>query len=251
MEIEVGEVSRRLGVNDSRVRQMLRAGSLRGRRVGNSWLVLADDVVRMEMTRPRAGRPLAARRAWAALDLLDGGDAPWISDSARSQVRGYLARLDAPDAGRWLSLLRRRSAVIGARAHPAALRRLDDLGGALEAGAVEAARRGFDLVVVGTSVPELYLESIAWPSVARSLAIQESLHPNLLVRLPHEVWPFARGLVSDAALAADLLESTEPRAVAAGAARLDELLARWQLRHHSRHRASSPQRATGSSGPRP
>jgi hypothetical protein len=62
------------------------------------------------------------------------------------------------------------------------------------------------------------------------LAIRESIsEPNLLIRIPHDVWPFSDGAaVSDAALAADLLESAEPRAVSAGVSRLNDLLAEWQ-----------------------
>ena len=243
MEIDVKEASRRLGLDESRVRQLLRAGSLRGRRVGNSWVVLAEDLGRLEQNRPRAGRPLVARRAWAALDLLDSGRAAWLSDSARSQVRSHLARLEEPEPAVWLSLLRSRSDVIHALAHPAALKRLADVDSALCAGASEAVQRGFDLIALGEGVPEFYVEASAWPQIARSLAIRESAEPNLVVRIPRDIWPFdAAGAVSDAALAADLLESAEPRAVAAGASRLNELLAEWEQRrpqHRAQHRARS------------
>ena len=230
MEIEVKEASRRLGVNDSRVRKMLRAGSLRGRRVGNSWVVLVDDVARLENNRARAGRPLTARRAWAVLDLLDSGRAPWLPDSARSQVRSHLERLNQPGPEVWRSLLRNRSHVVHALAHPAALKRLADMDGVGRAGASEAAERGFDLVALGASVPEFYVEASAWPQIARSLAIRESRSgPNVVIRVPHDAWPFSdEAKVSDAALAADLLESAEPRAVSAGAGRLNDLLAEWQ-----------------------
>ena len=246
MEIEVKEASRRLGVDDSRVRQLLRAGSLRGRRVGNSWVVLVDDVARLEKNRIRAGRPLAARRAWAALDLLGSGRAPWLSDSARSQVRSHLARLDEPGPEVWLSLLRSRSDVVHALAHPAALKRIADVDGALRAGVSESVHRGFDLVALGDAIPEFYLEASSWPPVAQSLAIRESAEPNLVVRIPSDVWPFDEAsAVSDAALAADLLESAEPRAVAAGARRLNELLARWQREHRARQAARHRTRNDG------
>ena len=254
MEIEVKEAARRLGVDDSRVRQLLRSGSLRGRRVGNSWVVLVDDVARLEQNRIRSGRPLAARRAWAALDLIGSGRAPWLSDSARSQVRSHLARLDEPGPQVWLSLLRSRSDVVHALAHPAALKRIADLDGALRAGVPESVHRGFDLVALGDAVPEIYLEASAWPQVARSLAIRESpgsnAEPNLIVRLPRDVWPFGEAnAVSDAALAADLLDSAEPRAVAAGASRLNELLAQWQRDHHARRSAWHRVRIDGQPAP--
>jgi hypothetical protein len=115
------------------------------------------------------------------------------------------------------------------------LKRLAEVDGAVRAGSSEAVQRGFDLVALGDSVPEFYVEGSIWPQVARSLAIRESSEPNLVIRIPQDAWPFGRsGAVSDAALAADLLESAEPRAVAAGARRLNELLANWQRARRAR-----------------
>lgn len=229
MDLEINEAARRLGVTDSRVRQLLRAKTIRGRRVGNAWLVAAEDIARLESHRIRAGRPLAPRRAWAALDLLNAGQAPWVSASARSQVRSHLDRLEQPAPEVWLSLLRGRHSVIHASAHPAALRKLAQADRVLRTGVHLAAQRDFDLVALTGGDPEFYVEASAWPHVAQALDIRESWEPNVLIRVPREVWPFKddEGL-SDPALAADLLESAEPRAVAAGAARLNELLAHWQ-----------------------
>jgi hypothetical protein len=94
----------------------------------------------------------------------------------------------------------------------------------------EAAERGFDLVALGDGVPEFYVDDSAWPHLSRSLAIRESIsEPNLIIRIPQDVWPFDdRAAVSDAALAADLLQSAEPRAASAGASLLNDLLAAWQ-----------------------
>lgn len=242
MEIDVREASRRLGVNDSRVRQLLRAGDLRGRHVGNSWLVLVEDVARLERGRRRSGRPLAPKRAWAVLDLLDGRQASWLSGSARSQVRRYLVDLADPGAGDWQAALRARSRVLAVVAHPAAIGRLRNVNGVRAAGPGAAAQRGFDLVSLAEPRPEFYICEESWPEIARLLALRGGAEPNLKIRIPREVWPFADAdpsppglsedsvgdLVGDAVLAADLLESAEPRAVSAGVARLGELLANWK-----------------------
>ena len=233
MEINVAEASRRLGVNDSRVRQLLRAGELRGRRLGNSWLIPAEEVARRVRSERRPGRPLAPKRAWAVLDLLDGGRAAWLSDPARSQVRRYLADLDGPSADGWRAALRGRSRVRDVVAHPAAIDRLRRADGVQEVGAAAVVDRGFDVVDLAEPFPEFYVAAEVWPDLARSLALREAADPNVRIRLPKEVWPFGdpdpsgRAAVGDALLAADLLESDEPRAVAAGAARLDELLEAW------------------------
>lgn len=240
MEINVQEASRRLGVNDSRVRQLLRAGDLRGRHVGRSWLIQADDVARLERSVRRPGRPLAPKRAWAVLDLLVGGRAPWLSDSARSQVRRYVADLADPTPDDWRAALRQRSRVLDVLAHPAAIQRLRRDDAVMRAGASAAVDRGFDLLLLEEPVPEFYLATDRWPGLHRSLALRVGAEPNLRVRIPNEIWPFGRAddfsasEVGDAVLAADLLESAEPRAVAAGAARLGELLASWQSERASR-----------------
>jgi len=226
MEIAVKDAAQRLGITESRVRQLLHAGDLAGRRVGRSWLVAAEDVARLERQHRRPGRPIGPLRAWGLLDILNGGNAPWLSYSARSQVRSYMARLQDADGDEWRAVLRGRSHVIRAQAHPAALRRLQDADGVLPAGAAQAMQRGFDLVSFEEAIPEVYLQPEQWSTIAPALAIREdSPQANLLVRLPRGVWPFEGcNSVPDPAIAADLLEAPEPRAARAGAIRLDELL---------------------------
>lgn len=233
MELDVREAARRLGVNDSRVRQLLRAGELRGRRLGNSWLIPAEEVARRARSARGPGRPLAPKRAWAVLDLLDGGRAAWLSDPARSQVRRYLSGMVGAEPDGWRSALRGRSRVLDVVAHPAAIERLRGADGVHLAGSAAADGRRFDIVALAEPVPEFYVEGGRWPDLSRLLALREGPAPNLRIRVPREVWPFdgkdASGevVVRDAVVAADLLEADEPRAVAAGAARLDELLEAW------------------------
>lgn len=233
MEVNVAEAARRLGVNDSRVRQLLRAGELRGRRLGGSWLIPAEEVARRERSERRPGRPLAPKRAWGVLDLLDGGRAAWLSAPARSQVRRYLADLNGPSADGWRAALRGRSRVLDVAAHPAAIERLRRIDGVQQVGPIAVADRGFDVVDLAEPLPEFYVAAESWPELSRSLALREAADPNLRIRLPNEVWPFAdperlgHAVVGDAVLAADLLDADEPRAVAAGAVRLDELLESW------------------------
>lgn len=225
MDIAVKDAAQRLGVSESRVRQLLVAGDLNGRRIGRAWLVDGDDVARLRGQRRRSGRPVGPKRAWAIVDLLSGGRAPWLSYSERSQVRSYAARLDEPSADEWRGILRGRSELRPVRAHPAAVARLSQVENVLPAGAAEAVRRGFDLVAVGEPRPELYMPISEWDRIARSLALQPSHDADLIIRHPMMVWPFeGRDSVPDAAIAADLLHSAEPRAVRAGQLRLNELL---------------------------
>lgn len=227
MEISVREAARRLHRDERLVRRLIYAGDLSARQVGRHWLVAEDDVARLQGRRSPRGRPLGPRRAWALLDLLDGGPAEWVSSSARSQVRASARRLAQAGPDRWRAAVRGRSEVVRCVAHPAALRRLVSGDGVLIAGEDEAARRGFDLVVGGGGVMHVYAVPSLWPDLQRSLAIQPAPSgevANLLVQLPRLVWPFRGEKVSDAALAADLLDSAEPRAVRAGSQRLEELV---------------------------
>ncbi|WP_208322845.1 helix-turn-helix domain-containing protein [Mumia sp. ZJ1417] len=232
VEIVVSEAAERLGVGPSRVRQLLNAGDLQGRRAGRDWLVSADDVARLQGQRRRPGRPLGPLRAWGLLDLLEGGAAPWLSYSARSQVRSSMSRLRDVGADHWRSMLRGRSRVVRVVAHPAAIPRLLARPEVHAAGAVEAVRRGFDLVALESQRDEVYVPSEEWPALKKSLTLRDAgpgEEASLVVRMPERVWPFdSPGGVSDAALAADLLEAAEPRAVSAGDRRLSELLREWQ-----------------------
>lgn len=223
MELSVREAAERLGVDVSRVRQLIAADRLSARQVGRAWLVSAEDVNRLADHRPGPGRPLAPARAWALLDMLDGGSAPWLSPVARSQVRELMRRLDGADAGRWRSALRARSEVHRVQAHPAALRRLEDEPTVQPAGPERAARAGADLVAID-QVPEVYVQADEWPRLRRRLALREADEDgNLLVRVPAQVWPWQHNAAGRAALAADLLDSAEPRAVHAGAQVLNAL----------------------------
>lgn len=227
MDIAVQEAAARLGVHPTRVRQLVRSGDLAGHRVGRAWLVNPQDVARLAGQKARVGRPMAPARAWGLLDLLDGGSAPWLPPVGRSQVRHLLNRVNGADADRWRALLRARSHVLRVRAHPGAIARLMAEPQVLAAGAAEAARMGVDLVVLG-EVPQLYVLSERWPGLVRALYLVEaSPEPNLLARVPRGVWPFeGHSSPGVAALAADLLESAEPRAVSAGVAMLNELSSR-------------------------
>lgn len=53
----VDDVARALGVNDSRVRQLARAGALQGTRLGRAWLFTPEAVAEFKARPRRPGRP--------------------------------------------------------------------------------------------------------------------------------------------------------------------------------------------------
>lgn len=240
--VALEHAARLLAVDASRVRQLIEAGELRAQRIGRSWLVSQEDVALRRLDRPLPGRPLAAARAWAVLDLLDGGSAAWLSAPARSQVRQSLRRLAAADAARWRHALRARQQVLHLHAHSAAVVRLESEPAVLVAGPAAAAASGADLVIPSLGgASELYVPPDVWPELSRRYRLdadadagQERASANLIVRLPQGVWPFGvdTGRLDPASvprwpgpavLAADLLSHPEPRARGAGADLLNEL----------------------------
>jgi excisionase family DNA binding protein len=231
MDLSVAEAAERLGVDRSRVEQLLRSGRIAGRRAGRIWLVDGQSVANAQLHPSPAGRPMAPARAWGLLDLLGGGSAPWLPPVARSQVRARIVRLGEADAGAWRALLRARSDVHRVRVHPGALQQLlDDLGAdAVVAGPARAGQLGADIVDLDPG-PEIYVRSERWSAVVRRWHVHESVaEANLVVRIPRDVWPFVGGDAAvPAALAADLLESAEPRSVDAGQKMLRDLLKRYR-----------------------
>lgn len=232
VEIAVSEAAAQLGISEPRVRQLLVSGDLDGRRLGRMWLVSAESVAQMRLRGVRPpGRPLGPRRAWALLDLLAGGDAPWLTAPARSQLKGRMRGLAKATAGQWRAALRGRSDVTRCQIHPAAIPRLLNRKRVLAAGMAALRDRPFDLMVAEHAVDQAYVDPALWPSLSRTLAIRAAgsdnpaVVPNLTVFLPRIAWPFTdRHSLPDSVLAADLLDSAEPRAVNAGTERLIELL---------------------------
>jgi excisionase family DNA binding protein len=225
-DLSVAEAASALGVDDSRVRQMLRAGTLDGRHVGRSWVVSADSVSSVQANPSRVGRPFAPQRAWAVLDLLDGGQGDWLPRVARSQVRAQLRSLVGADAATWRSVLRARESRRPVKGHSAALSRLAGTKGVWLVGPSAASSAGADLIAPGAR-PEFYISDERWPALAHSLHLSEAdSGPDAFVRIPKGLWPFGPAGPGRAALAASLLDSGEWRAAKAGADVLNELAER-------------------------
>jgi hypothetical protein len=148
-----------------------------------------------------------------------------------TQLRTRLRGLAGAAPGEWRAALRGRSEVLPCRAHPAAIPRLAGHEGVLLAGLAALRERPFDLAIAEHVVDQVYVDPAQWSALSHALAIRPAgpdhpgVEPNLTVLLPRIVWPFpGRRELPDSVLAADLLDSAEPRAVRAGAQRLDELL---------------------------
>ncbi|WP_370944510.1 helix-turn-helix domain-containing protein [Amycolatopsis sp. cg5] len=97
--LSVQEAADSLGVHPSRVRSLLSAGQLAGRRIGSVWVV---NTAALERRRAAVagmrGRSLSTRVSWAAGALLDGQATPWLKSSERSRLRTRLSHHDQEEA---------------------------------------------------------------------------------------------------------------------------------------------------------
>lgn len=229
--LSVHQAAEALGVDDSRVRQLLRAGRLQGQRVGGRWLVDGASV-RNRMDRgASSGRPLSTRNAWGLLALLAGHRPAGLSDAERSRVAARLRNLAAHErlpAARLRELLEARAETRLYRVHSGMLASVLAHPDVVTAGVSAAMQAGADYVAPGRAEIYAHPDKVDGLEAAFGM-VRDHQRGNLLVRIPPaEVWPFltsANG--TDAPLpvvAADLLDIHEDRADAAAAGLLRPLL---------------------------
>ncbi len=82
MALSIPELAKRLNVNQSRARQLVQSGRIRGQRVGGRWIVEEADAAQYRPGKP-AGRPLSERSAWQLMSCF------W-DESPRHSLLGYL-----------------------------------------------------------------------------------------------------------------------------------------------------------------
>lgn len=235
--VSVHQAAQSLGVDDSRVRQLLHEGRLQGSRVGGRWIVEAGSVHDRKSAPPESGRPLSARNAWGALAILAGCRPAGLSDSERSRLHKRLRHLaaygDVP-TGRLQKLLAARAEVRRYRVHRSVLQPLLDDADVVRGGASAAPRVGADYVAPGRVELYVHPERIGKLEAGFGLVL-DARGGNLLVRIPPaSAWPFlvsAQQETGDgrdapaSVIAADLLDTKEDRALVAAAGILKPLLA--------------------------
>lgn len=88
--VSTAEAADRLGVSQRQVRNMVAHGQLDILEAASTLLITNDSLIRAMQTPRRAGRAWSPRVAWAALDLLGGGEAKWLQPSERYRLRQSL-----------------------------------------------------------------------------------------------------------------------------------------------------------------
>ena len=120
--IDVNQAAAVLGVDPRQVRKLAADGTLAGRKLGRTWLLVETSVRDRARLRSRAGRPLSADMAWHLLVACaragSGGD-PFAELSDRQlrwRIRTLLDR--APEPMNWPVWLRRRAVEHRLWLHP-------------------------------------------------------------------------------------------------------------------------------------
>lgn len=201
---------------------MVASGKLAGRRVGRAWLIDGATIAAAEGISRRRGRPLSPANAWAALDLLAGGNATWLSAVARSQLRAVLRSVRSGDDERWSALLQSRADTQFLAGHPSSVQRVVESPDVVVSGPKAARDHGLGVMTVD-AMPEAIIALTDWPRLSKDLHLaptQDRSQARLVAHFPR--WSGAleamRGnhKLAQLAVAADLLDSPESRVRAAG-----------------------------------
>lgn len=221
--VSTRDAAARLGVSERQVRNMVKQGRLQILAESTNLLITANSLERAAQTPRRTGRAWTPRIAWAALDLLSGGSAPWLQPAERYRLRQSLKGRSVDEVA---AAARNRAEVHRFRAAPEAAQMLlrhhiVPTGGSALANPDLAERFG---LASGASGVDGYVGSGTASNLAASLGMEPDREGKVVLR---EVafQDALRVKVPVAAVALDLTESTVSREHAAGRRVLEELLA--------------------------
>ncbi len=217
------ETAKLLGVSSEAVRKMLKTGRLEQAGVaGRAILIDTDSVHRAHRDGKRSGRLWTQRTAWAALAILSGAEATWLSASELWRLRQRLAVLSAAEVHQ---LARNRAVVHRYRGGESVKQKLSQALAVTGAGALEdpVLANAFGLAA-GAGMLEGYAKAGFAGMHARKLGLREDPVGDILIRELGFVQPLEGGKVPVAAIAVDLMDSIYIRERSAGRSKLEALL---------------------------
>ena len=239
--LNVREAAQALGVSPQRVRQMLVAGDLVGRRSSAGWMIEAE-AVQCRVGRVAVGRPVAATTAWAVIALLEAGASTEGGDTAgetvggvidrrlRHRARRLLGTLPDPsvDLDSWRVVLRARGRARRWWGHPGILARLADDPRCSRGGDVAVQAAG-DGLAGGSHRLVVYVHAAEVENLICRYRLREDPDGQVTVvvvpgSVPAGLGPQPGRLAPAAAAAGDLLDEADPRARQAGVHQLQALL---------------------------
>lgn len=216
--ISVHQAARRMGVSDQRVRALLQAGRLGGRKIGSVWIVEPTIVARSH-----GGRPLSASNAWGVLALLSGQNPLWLDPSVKSRIK---RRIRSGDLVSTLRNCEPRSGIVRWRVLPGDLSKIATEGHIIASG-LSVDRAELDVVGVGREL-DGYIERHDLARIAKRFRPdQEPDRPNLILRVPSHTWISAFDEAPLAVVAADLLDHVDARVARAAERVLEGLRVGW------------------------
>lgn len=212
--VSVADAARALGVSDRRIRALIRVGALAAQQVGGRWLVSRANVERRVRRRGRPGRPLGERNAWALVARLSGAEWPELSPWDRSRLKKRLAKRSL------LSLadeLRDRAEPQLFRGDERVHERLREDPDIVLSGVNAAAEYGVDIRAPGSVEAYVHRDRLHDLVYRYALRPAEIADANVVLRVVDGSVPRARqGVAPVAAVALDLLESSDDRSRRAG-----------------------------------
>jgi hypothetical protein len=222
MYVSSRDAAARLRVTERQIRNMVQQGQLEVLPGATNILITAESLARTAQTPRRTGRPWTQRTAWAAIDLLSGGTAPWLTPAERYRVRQSLKTLTVDQV---IATARNRATPRRFRAVPEAhsLLRHHIVPTGASAMAHRATAERFGLAGNGSGT-DGYVGPGTSVNIAASLGMVPDPQGNVVLR---EV-EFQDALQADvpvAAVALDLTEAVSTREQSAGRRVLEELLA--------------------------
>jgi len=217
-EMSVKSAAKHLGLSEQRVRALLKAGRIKGRKIGSAWIV--EGGAYLADSRPD-GRPLAGSNAWALLAILSKQDPSWVDPSVRSRLRRWIGQRDI------VRLIREsapRSVIHRWRVLPGDLQMIESLYPAVRTG-LSVPVSQLDIVPIPEAF-DAYVDQGALRAMERRFRPEfDSSNPNIVLRVPVQDWILSFQNAPAPVAAADLLLHDDPR-VARAAAQLLKGLAR-------------------------
>lgn len=243
--LTVHEAADMLGISMQRVRQMIYAGQLGGRRSSGGWLLDADSVIERSEKLHR-GRPPEPQTAWSAVALLAAASAcasePLSECTAsaaqvvpdrrlRHRILRVLSCLPDPvtDDAPWRRLVSTRGHARRMWAHSGVLDRLS-ADPNVSVGGIGAMPADHDGLTIGPGRLEIYVHEADADDLIRQYRMHEDRDGQVYLiivpsSVPPELAPDRGSPVPAPAAASDLLEEKDPRARHAGALELRSCLA--------------------------
>jgi hypothetical protein len=206
--LPASDAARVLGLSLQRVRALLIAGGLPGRKLAGRWFVDRAGVERRLRDARLSGRPYSAPHAWGVIALAEGEPAAWLDPSSRSRLRAVLREHAYEDL---IPSLARRARRLELRAHASDLARIEAEPDVVLGGVSAAPAHRLQIVAPG--VLEAYVPARRLSQLKRRYRLKPSADANVILHVIDGRWPFAPGQRVAPRLAAvlDLLEHDDER----------------------------------------